>query len=99
MTQPTITDAFRCAREAAATARALLDREEGLLCAELGSYRKAQGMTQEQVSELVGLSRTQITNIEAGRGVSVEALLAYAAVVGCRLVLQPTDDSPSGGAS
>lgn len=29
--------------------------------------RKAAGLTQYQLSELVGLSRTQITNIEVGR--------------------------------
>lgn len=90
--KPTITAAFRQAQEAVVAAREALDNEEALICAELRQYRQTLEMTQEQVSDLIGLSRAQVANIEGGRGASVEALLAYAAVVGCRFVLQPVGD-------
>lgn len=41
--------------------------------------RKKAGITQGQLAEMVGISRTQITAIEGGRsGVPIESLRAYA---------------------
>ena len=58
---------------------------------ELRRRREADGWTQADVAKLIGCSRTQITNAEAGRGASLELLTGYAAALGLRLVL---DDDP-----
>lgn len=49
----------------------------------LKALRKMRGMTQQQVSEATGLSRTSITNIESGRqAVSFENLEKIARALG-----------------
>jgi DNA-binding XRE family transcriptional regulator len=87
-----VRQAVLAAQQAAAVAReqvksatesALVD-----LCIALRERREALGMTQQHVADGIGLSRSQIANIEAGRGISAEALVAYAAVLGASLTLQ-----------
>jgi transcriptional regulator with XRE-family HTH domain len=49
-------------------------------------YRRQDlGVTQQQVADAIGLTRVQVTNIEAGRGVSLGALCRYAMFVGLEL--------------
>ena len=46
--------------------------------------RKKAGLTQEQLSEKVLLSRAQIANIEGGRSdISTKKLLLFAGALGC----------------
>lgn len=66
-----------------------LDRAFGVL---LRERRDAQRMSQEQLAQSAGLSRTSVVNIEKGRqGVSLESLYKLAAALGC----QPGDLLPS----
>lgn len=53
--------------------------------------REARGLTQEQLAERVGLSRTQVTNIEVGRSdIPLKRLQKFAAALGCSMkVLVP----------
>lgn len=60
----------------------------------LREERLRQGLTQQDVAERVGLSRTQITNIEQGRGVSVTAIVEIATQLGYRVEV---DLVPKGG--
>lgn len=54
--------------------------------------RKAAGFTQQAVAKRVGLSRTSIVNLEAGRqDVPLSKLQAYATAVGARLTITPLD--------
>ena len=55
--------------------------------AELRRRREADGWTQADVAEMVGCSRTQIANAEAGRGASLELLTGYAAALGLRIAV------------
>jgi transcriptional regulator with XRE-family HTH domain len=49
----------------------------------LKALRKMRGMTQQQVSDATGLSRTSITNIESGRQtVTLENLMKIARALG-----------------
>ncbi len=49
----------------------------------LKKARKINGLTQEQLARVVGMSRTSISNIEAGiQGMSVETLYALADAIG-----------------
>lgn len=43
--------------------------------------RTLQGKTQQEIAEAVGIGRPSIANIEAGRGLSVETLVALAAAL------------------
>ena len=79
--QQAAADARRQVREA--TDAALAD-----LCSALRLRREARGLTQQQVADSIGLSRAQIANIEAGRGTSAEALVAFAAAVGVALAFK-----------
>lgn len=59
-----------------------VDRNAGL-GAMLKVLRKRHGMTQAQVADAMGVVRTSVTNIEAGRQLlSVETINAYAAAIG-----------------
>lgn len=49
--------------------------------ARVAETRKLRGKTQQQLADVVGLGRTSIVNIEAGRGLSVETLVALAAAL------------------
>lgn len=84
-------DAIAAAMRQANAAREMADQaisaEIVRLCEELRRRREALGLTQAQVATVSGVSRSQVANIESGRGVSVEALIGYAAAVGCRIIL------------
>jgi putative transcriptional regulator len=52
------------------------------------ALRKMRGMTQRELALAVGMSRTTITNIEAGRqGVSLEGTYKIAVALGYKLTL------------
>lgn len=88
-----ITEALAEVRDRAAQAQATirearlaLDEAVGTevrrLCTELRARREELGLTQQDVSTAIGITRSQIANVEAGRGTSVETLVGYAAAVG-----------------
>jgi len=53
------------------------------IASSLKALRKMRGMTQQQVSDLTGLSRTSITNIENGRqSVTPESVKKIARALG-----------------
>lgn len=61
---------------------------EDLLYQEIGkrikSIRKSKGWTQEDLGELVGLTRTSITNVELGRQrIQIHVLYKFAVALGC----------------
>ena len=61
----------------------------------LRSFRKARGLTQAALGQLVGLDQTRIAKIErAPRLVSVGQLLKLLAVLHVRVLLQPVSDKP-----
>ncbi|TFV83128.1 helix-turn-helix transcriptional regulator [Blastococcus sp. CT_GayMR16] len=74
-----------------ATARTIADRlvadARVQLVETLRQAREDRGLTQQQVADAIGVTRTQVTNMERGDGMSVEALIGYAAAVGLRLKL------------
>lgn len=84
--EPTIADALAHL----ATAREIADRmiasERDRLVDELRQVRAASGLTQQQVADVIGVSRAQVANFESHKaGLSVEALIGYAAAIGRRL--------------
>lgn len=76
------------ASKAKAEAREAVEAQIKALCNVLADERREQGFTQQEVADGIGLSRTQVTNIEAGRGASVEAIVGYAAALGMRLTIE-----------
>jgi HTH-type transcriptional regulator/antitoxin HipB len=61
----------------------------------LRSFRKARGLTQAALGQLVGLDQTRIAKIERDpRLVSVGQLLKLLAVLYVRVLLQPVSDKP-----
>ncbi len=61
----------------------------------LRSFRKARGLTQAALGQLVGLDQTRIAKIERDpRLVSVGQLLKLLAVLHVRVQLQPASDKP-----
>jgi DNA-binding XRE family transcriptional regulator len=72
------------AREAVGAA---VDAEREVLMAALRERREQAGLTQTAIADAIGLSRTQVTNIEADRGASLDAVIAYAGALGFRLTL------------
>jgi len=61
----------------------------------LRSFRKARGLTQAALGQLVGLDQTRIAKIERDpRLVSVGQLLKLLAVLHVRVLLQPVSDTP-----
>jgi HTH-type transcriptional regulator/antitoxin HipB len=61
----------------------------------LRSFRKARGLTQAALGQLVGLDQTRIAKIERDpRLVSVGQLLKLLAVLHVRVLLQPVSDKP-----
>ena len=61
----------------------------------LRSFRKACGLTQAALGQLVGLDQTRIAKIERDpRLVSVGQLLKLLAVLYVRVLLQPVSDKP-----
>jgi transcriptional regulator with XRE-family HTH domain len=71
-----------------------VEQERRRLVTELKERRIAAGWTQAHVAALIGLSRPQVTNGESDNPsarFSLDALLAYAAAVGCRFTLEQID--------
>ncbi|MGX1592815.1 helix-turn-helix transcriptional regulator [Glutamicibacter sp. NPDC055491] len=58
------------------------------LGAELQRVRKQNGLTQEQLAELAGISERTLRSIERGTGnPSIEAVLSVANVLGLRILV------------
>lgn len=54
----------------------------------LQSTRKAQGLTQSELAERIGLSQSRVSHLELNAGaLSVDQLLAWCAVLGLELTL------------
>lgn len=66
-----------------------------LLRTELAEMRKTRHMTQAQVSELTGLSRSTISNIESGeeKGVTLSSIMKYARAVNCSIFVKAKGDN------
>lgn len=67
-----------------------LRAEHRRLVDELRRRRIDLGMTQQQVADQIGVSRSQVANVETGTGnslFSVETLIGYSMAVGSRLML------------
>lgn len=63
---------------------------------QLVKYRMDQGLTQEQLAELVGTSHSQISRVESGRhAVGIKTLARIADALGLEVLvrLQPRSDS------
>jgi HTH-type transcriptional regulator / antitoxin HipB len=59
----------------------------------LRSFRKARGLTQAALGELVGLDQTRIAKIERDpRVVSLQQLMKILAALRVRVLLQPSSD-------
>lgn len=59
----------------------------------LRAYRRAAGMTQAQVAELVGVNQSSVSDMERGASnPTLWTLVAYAAAVGVVLVPMPADE-------
>jgi HTH-type transcriptional regulator / antitoxin HipB len=66
------------------------------LSAHLRSIRKAQGLTQAQLGQKLGLDQTRIAKIERDpRLVSVGQLLRILTLLGVRIVLQTSAKQPT----
>lgn len=65
----------------------------------LRSLRKARGLTQGQLGELMGLDQSRIAKIERNpRLVSAGQLMELLAALRVRILLEPQDDKPAGTA-
>lgn len=61
-----------------------------LLRMELAEMRKSKNLTQAQVSQRSGLSKSTISNIECGeeKGVSLNSIMKYARAIDCSLFIK-----------
>ena len=61
-----------------------------LLRMELAEMRKSKNLTQAQVSERSGLSKSTISNIESGeeKGVTLNSIMKYARAIDCSLFVK-----------
>lgn len=84
-----MTRKIRQAAEARATADAAVDAACAAMCAQLRDGRQASGLTQQQIADAIGLSRTQVTNMESGKGASLQGTVAYAAALDSHWTLAP----------
>ena len=66
-----------------------------LLRSELTELRKSKHLTQSQVSQKSGLSRSTISNIESGeeKGVTLASILKYARAIDCSLFIKSRGDN------
>lgn len=65
----------------------------GQLAAHLRSLRKARGLTQKQLGELIGIDQPRVAKIERDpRLISVGQLLKVLSVLRARVSLQPLPD-------
>lgn len=62
------------------------------IATQLAERRRALGLRQSDVAELMGVTRVTVTHVESGWGTSVEAVARYADAVGLRLVLDVRED-------
>lgn len=84
---PDVRAAVAAIIEARQAVTAVVDSERELLMTALRERREQAGLTQTAIADAIGLSRTQVTNIEADRGASLDAVIAYAGALGFRLTL------------
>ena len=65
-----------------------------LLRLELAEMRKSKNLTQAQVSERSGLSKSTISNIECSeeKGVSLNSIMKYARAIDCSLFIKSKGD-------
>ena len=61
-----------------------------LLRMELAEMRKSKNLTQAQVAERSGLSKSTISNIESGeeKGVTLNSIMKYARAIDCSLFIK-----------
>lgn len=61
-----------------------------LLRMELAEMRKSKNLTQAQVSQKSGLSKSTISNIESGeeKGVTLTSIMKYARAIDCSLFVK-----------
>lgn len=61
-----------------------------LLRLELAEMRKSKNLTQSQVAERSGLSKSTISNIESGeeKGVTLTSIMKYARAIECSLFIK-----------
>lgn len=61
-----------------------------LLRIELAEIRKSKNLTQAQVSQKSGLSKSTISNIESGeeKGVTLTSIIKYARAIDCSLFVK-----------
>ena len=61
-----------------------------LLRLELAEKRKDKNLTQAQVAQLSGLSKSTISNIECGeeKGVTLTSIIKYARAINCSLFVK-----------
>lgn len=65
-----------------------------LLRTELAEIRKSKNITQAQVAEKSGLSKSTISNIESGeeKGVTLASLMKYVRAIDCSLFVKSKGD-------
>lgn len=65
-----------------------------LLRLELAEMRKSKHLTQAQVAERSGLSKSTISNIETGeeKGVTLTSIIKYARAIDCSLFIKSKGD-------
>lgn len=66
-----------------------------LLRTELAEIRKSKNITQAQLAEKSGLSKSTISNIESGeeKGVTLASLMKYTRAINCSLFVKSKDDN------
>jgi HTH-type transcriptional regulator / antitoxin HipB len=70
----------------------------GQLSAHLRALRKARGLSQTQLGEVLAVGQTRITRIERDpTAISVEQLLALLGALGVQMVLRPTGPGAAAG--
>lgn len=69
--------------------------KDKLLRMQLANIRKQKHLTQQQVSEMTGLSTSCISNIESGETTSptVRSLIKYATALGVELYINPQSNN------
>lgn len=61
-----------------------------LIRMQLVNIRKSKGITQQQISDFTGLSRSCIYNIESGhRSSTIDSIIKYATAIGASVSITP----------
>jgi len=60
---------------------------------DLAALRKQKGLTQAELAERIGMSQSDLSKLERRSDVKVSTLRAYAAALGCTLILECCDDA------